>query len=46
MIGKTSEYDVGVMGHSAIPSKWIYPVSLMKGSQKNFDVYEMIAQYA
>lgn len=46
MIGKTAEYDIGVMGHSAIPSKWLYPVSLLKGSQKNFDVYEMLARYA
>jgi hypothetical protein len=46
MIGKTTKYDIGVMGHSAIPSKWLYPVSLMKGSQKNFDVYEMLTQYA
>ena len=46
MIGKKSDYDIGVMGHSAIPSKWLYPISLMKGSQRNFDVYEMVASYA
>ena len=46
MLGKDGKYDIGVMGHSAIPSKWLFPVSLLKGSQKNFDVYEMLAEYA
>lgn len=46
MVGKGQKYDIGVMGHTAIHNKWLYPVSQQIGSRKNFDVYEMIAKYA
>ena len=46
IVSKFKKYDVGVMGHTAIMGKWLYPISQLKGSRKNFDVYEMIAKFA
>jgi len=45
IVGKFKKYDAGVMGHTAIMGRWIYPISQLKGSHKNFDVYELIAKF-
>lgn len=45
IVGKFKKYDTGVMGHTAIMGKWLYPISQLKGSHKNFDVYELMAKY-
>lgn len=45
IVGKFKKYDAGVMGHTAIMGRWLYPISQLKGSHKNFDVYELIAKF-
>jgi hypothetical protein len=45
IVGQFKKYDAGVMGHTAIMGKWVYPISQLKGSHKNFDVYELIAKF-
>ena len=46
IVGRFKKYDVAVMGHTAIMGKWAAPISQLKGSHHNFDVYELIAKYA
>lgn len=34
-----------MIGHTAMMGKWLFPISQLKGSHKNFDVYELIAKF-
>jgi len=44
--GEEQKYKAGCIGHSQRANEWFSPVSALKGSEKNLDVYEAIARYA
>lgn len=45
IVGEGKDYPIGVIGHSA-KQQWLSPISLLKGVQANYDVYELLATWA
>jgi len=44
--GEEQLYKAGCIGHSQKVSEWFSPVTALKGSEKNLDVWEALARYA